>query len=212
MINKNIFVIFCVLLMNLILAGCDSGQLPTSTIPVMPTSTIPVVPTFTISVVPTSTIPVEIMSVIVEPSVVKNGDSFFLQVNASPGGLPIQADLSQLDSTQKKPAILGASGQDNYSAKLTISYGNTVENGVKTITIISADSSGKTVRETIQIELRNPAPVLDKVPPSDNFEKAALDLSKWKFDNSSGWQVEQADGRLSLSTDNKESYSWARIR
>jgi len=81
MMNKNILVICCLLLMNLILAGCDSGQLPTSTIPVMPTSTIPV----------------EIMSVIVEPSVVKNGDSFFLQVNASPGGLPIKADLSQLD-------------------------------------------------------------------------------------------------------------------
>lgn len=201
--KKNIFAIYYLLVMSLLLFGCDSGQSPTSTIPVVPSSTI-------LHIVPTPTIPVKIRSVIIEPSMVKNGDTFFLRVNASPGGLPIKADISQLDSTQKTPVILGASGGDNYSAKLTISYGNTVANGMKTLTLISANKSGETAMETIQIELRNPTPVLDEIPPNDNFDKPHLDSSKWSFNNGNGGKVNFQDSKLFISTDSQYN-SQARI-
>ncbi len=204
MIKKNILVIYDILLMSLLLSGCASGQLPTSTIPVVP-------PTITLTVVsPIPAIPVEIRAVMLEPLVLKNGVSFFVRVKAHLGGHPIQVDLSQLDTTQKAPVILRVDGQDSYNGKFNISYGNIATNGKKTITVTTLDEAGKSVVVTTQAELQNPAPVLDEIPPNDNFDKPHLDSSKWSFDNGNGGKVNFQDGKLIISTDSQYN-SQARI-
>lgn len=199
MMKKNILVIYGTLLMSLLLAGCTSGQSPTSTIPVVP-------PTITLTVVPpTPAIPVEIRAVTLEPLVLKNGDSFFVRVNAHLGGHPIKVVLSQLDTTKKESLTLTADGEESYSRKFTISYGNMAANGKKTIMVTTMDNMGNSVVSVTQAELQNPAPIIEPNPPNDNFESAYLDWRRWSFDDSGGGTVKFNDGKLIISTSDQDN-------
>jgi hypothetical protein len=194
MMKKNIFVICYFLMLSLLFAGCTSEQLSTPTIAIM-------LPSPTISVVsPTPSVPVQISSVVLEPVVFKNGDSFFVRVKAHLSGHPVQVDVSQLDTTQKSPIILGADGVDSYSSKITISYGNVATNGRKTITVTTLDETGKSVVATTQAELQNPAPILDANPPNDNFDSPYLFWSKWKLNDPKGGKLSIQDGKLLISS------------
>jgi hypothetical protein len=202
--RKNILLINRLLWMSLLLAGCASGQLSTSTLSVAQSSATHPMASLT------PVIPVEIKSVTFEPQVLKNGDSFLVQVSAHRNNQPILLDLSQLDTVQKEPIMLGASGEDNFSGKFTVSYGNIAANGKKDITVTTIDETGKSMVATTQVELKNPDPILDKVPPNDNFDGSSLDWNKWTFDDYNGGKLNFQDGRLLLST-NEQKNSQARI-
>ena len=82
--------------------------------------------------------------------------------------------------------------------------------GSKTIPISAADSVGNTSTTSVEIELNNPAPLLDPVPPDDNFAGTTLDTGKWITQVSSGGTVKQ-DERLVLAVESNPPTVSARV-
>jgi hypothetical protein len=130
--------------------------------------------------------------------IVKNGDFLEIKVSADSTASVVSADVSQLDTTQKAPLALEQGTDGNYSLKFPVSVLNAAPNGNKSIPISVADEVGNVNATTLQVELNNPAPLLDPVPPDDGFAGTTLDSSKWSQGINGGGTVGQ-DGRLILS-------------
>ena len=157
------------------------------------------------------TTPPKIYSVSIKPTVVKNGDTFDIVTKVSEAGLDVTADISDLDSSKTTTIILKNEAGGTYKGKVIISAENETGNGMKKIRVNAVDSSGNTSTLLVEVQLKNPADALDKVPPDDNFDGTVLDVSKWKPDNSGGGVVKQ-DGRLIVSTNSKPAFSSARVQ
>jgi hypothetical protein len=69
------------------------------------------------------------------------------------------------------------------------------------------DFWSNTTTTSEQVELNNPDNTLDATPPDDNFTGNALDPGKWRTDLAGGEIIGQQDGRVIISTGNKEKYS-----
>lgn len=156
------------------------------------------------------TSPPVLKSVSPKPTVVKNGDVLEIRADAGEAGLVVTADVARLDSTKREPIALKQEPDGTYKGSITISLGNSATNGIKTITVNAIDTWENVGVSTTTIRLKNSAPVLDAVPPNDNFDGRVLHLTKWRPDISSGGVVKQ-DGRLIASTDSRRAYSTARV-
>jgi len=157
------------------------------------------------------TMPPVLKSVSTEPTAVKNGDTLEIRADAGEAGLVVTADVSQLDLTKTNPILLNQEQDGTYKGSVTISLANTTTNGIKTLALNAVDNWGNVGTSTIEIELKNPPPILDTVPPNDNFDGTVLDVTRWRIDNSGGGVVKQ-DGRLIVSTDRAQAFSIARAR
>ncbi|MBU4350251.1 hypothetical protein KJ599_08020 [bacterium] len=157
------------------------------------------------------TTPPVLKSVSTEQIMVKNGAAIEIRVDAGEAGLVVTADVSQLDSTKTNPILLNQEQDGTYKGSVTISLANTTTNGIKTLALNAVDNWGNVGTSTIEIELKNPPPILDTVPPNDNFDGTVLDVTRWRIDNSGGGVVKQ-DGRLIVSTDRAQAFSIARAR
>ncbi|HTX90278.1 MAG TPA: endo-1,4-beta-xylanase [Anaerolineales bacterium] len=138
--------------------------------------------------------------------VIKNGDYLEIKVGADTTASAVSADVSQLDTTQKDPLTLERGSDGIYSIKFPLSVLNRAPNGTKTITILASDEVGNVRATTLQVELNNPAPLLDPVPPDDSFAGTTLDPGKWSPQINGGGTVKQ-DGRLILSVANAPANS-----
>jgi alpha-tubulin suppressor-like RCC1 family protein len=157
------------------------------------------------------TTPPVLKSVSAEPTMVKNCDSLEIEADAGGVGLVVTADVSQVDSTKTDPIVLDQEPDGTYKGSVTISHGNIATSGIKTITVNATDNWGNVGTETIEVELKNPAPASDAVLPNDDFDGTVLDLTNWRSDSAGGGVVKQ-DGRLIVSTDSKQAYSSARLQ
>ena len=143
-------------------------------------------------------------------SVVKNGDEVDIGADAGEDNLTIAADVSRLDTTKTEPIILHQEPDGTYKASFAISLGNSAADGIKTLPISAVDSWGNVGMASLEIELKNPAPVLDIVPPDDNFDGMILDPSKWTTDKPIGGIIRQND-ELIVTTNNEPATSIARV-
>lgn len=156
------------------------------------------------------TTPPAFRSAAVSSQVVRNGDQIVITADLGEPGLAVTADLSQLDSTSKEPVKLALQPDGLYSGTALIHVINTFSNGHKTITYTAQDEGKNTTTKSIGVELRNPPPMLDEVPPDDNFSGSGLDMKKWSPGTSGGGNISQND-RLILSTSDQQVTSTATI-
>jgi hypothetical protein len=203
---RSIYLVGFRLCVCLLLAACTAVtptvQTPTPIVPSAtpqptPTSqpTLPPTPTFT----PTS-IPLQINSVSAEPRVVKNGETFRLTVTTSGEIREIAFDISQVDKLERRPIKFFTKAVNPFSREFLISFDNFAANGTKPIKITAADKNGQEVSTTVQVELQNPPPELDKTPLSDDFNTTHLDLRKWIRFTNKGERAVLENGRLCLQT------------
>jgi hypothetical protein len=96
---------------------------------------------------------------------VVNGETFILEIE-SESGLDVEADVSDLDTTQTDPIPLGEDpGKSGlYSADITISEDNTAPNGEKDIVVTASDAAGNTASITIGINLQNGLEYTSTIP------------------------------------------------
>lgn len=144
--------------------------------------------------------PPEIASAYASYQIVQNGKSLELRVSADATASDVSADVSQLDTTRKDPLVFEPGTDGYFTAKFAISVLNTAPNGMKTIPISVADAVGNIRTITLEIELSNPPPLLDPVPPDDSFVSTMLDPGRWSPQINGGGTIRQ-DGRLILSVE-----------
>jgi hypothetical protein len=108
--------------------------------------------------------------------------------------------------------VLLDKGDGSYTRQVPLSLWNVEQNGVKTLKVTAMDFWSNIATTSVQVELNNPAPALDAVPPDDNFTGNVLDPGKWRTDLAGGAIISQQDGRVIISTGNKEKYSSGTMR
>jgi len=92
-----------------------------------------------------------------DPARIKNGDSLTLSVKSTESGLTVEADVSDLDTTQTDPIPLtDADADGTYSATVTVSEDNTAGNGSRTVLITATDVAGNAATPSdVTVDLRN---------------------------------------------------------
>jgi hypothetical protein len=153
------------------------------------------------------TIPPVFASVSTTPTIVKNGDTMEITAKLGETHLFVWAEMSALDSDKTTQVVLLDQGDGTYTRQVPLSQWNVEQNGVKTLKLTAMDFWSNSASTSVQVELKNPAPAMDAVPPDDNFTGNVLDPSKWRADLVSGATISQQDGRVIISTGNKEKYS-----
>jgi len=151
-------------------------------------------------------IPPVFASVSTTPTIVKNGDTITISASLGETHLFVWADMSALDSDRTTQVVLLDQGDGTYTRQVPLSLWNTEQNGVKTLKITAMDFWSNTAMTSVQVEMNNPAPALDTVPPDDNFTGDVLDPGKWRTDLAGGATIAQ-DERVIISTSNQEKYS-----
>jgi hypothetical protein len=152
-------------------------------------------------------IPPVFASVSTTPTVVKNGDTLTLAASLGESHLFVWVDMPALDSDKTTKVVLLDQGDGTYTRQVPLSLWNVEQNGIKTLKVTAMDFWSNTTTTSVQVELNNPAPALDAIPPDDNFIGNTLDPGKWRTDLSGGAIISQQDGRMIISTGNKEKYS-----
>jgi hypothetical protein len=145
-------------------------------------------------------------SVSTTPAVVKNGDKLEITANLGETHLFVWADLSPLDSSKNSPVVLIDQGDGTYTREVSLDLWNTKQNGTRSLKVTAMDFWSNVSTTSLEVELNNPAPILDQVPPDDNFNGTVLDSTKWTPVTSGGASV-FLDGRLILSTGDQEGSS-----
>jgi hypothetical protein len=155
------------------------------------------------------TIPPSFTSVSATPRVVKNGDKLEITAALGETHIFVWADLLPLDSSKTSPVVLIDQGNGTYTREVSLDLWNTKQNGTWSLKVTAMDFWSNVSTTSVEVELNNPAPILDQVPPDDNFNGTVLDSTKWTPVTSSGASV-SLDGRLILSTSDQEgsSASW----
>jgi hypothetical protein len=99
---------------------------------------------------------VQITSVDVSATAVKNGDTITFTV-VTEAGATVTVDLGGLDSTVTEPIALTESAETagTFTADVTISDENTAQNGPYTVTVKAVDKYGNEATSEVTIELRN---------------------------------------------------------
>ena len=151
-------------------------------------------------------IPPVFTSVATTPTVVKNGDTLEITTRLGETHLFVWAEISALDSDKTTQIVLLDQGDGTYTRQVPLSLWNVEQNGVKTLKITAMDFWSNSAVATVDVDLNNPAPALDAVPPDDAFTGIVPDPSKWRSDLAGGATIVQ-DGRVIISTSNQEKYS-----
>ena len=158
-----------------------------------------------LNLTPDTTPPV-FASVSTTPTIVKNGDTLQITARLGETHLFVWVELSALDSDNTSQVVLLDQGDGTYTRQVPLSLWNTDQNGIKSLKVTAMDFWSNIATTALDVELKNPAPALDVVPPDDNFTGIVLDSGKWKLDLAGGATIQQAD-RLIISTDDREKYS-----
>jgi hypothetical protein len=136
---------------------------------------------------------------------VKNGDQLEFEAKLGETHLFVLVELSSLDPDKSSQVLLDQ-GDGTYRRSVPVSSWNMQSNGVKTLKITAMDFWSNVTTTSLDVELKNPPPILDTTPPDDNFSGTTLDPAKWKTDLAGGATVFQ-DGKGILSTNSQEKYS-----
>jgi hypothetical protein len=152
------------------------------------------------------TIPPVFTSVSTTPTILKNGGSLEISAGLGETHLFVWVEMSALDSDKTSQVVLMDQGDGTYTRQVDLSLWNMEQNGVKRLKVTAMDFWSNITTTSVDVELDNPAPVLDAVPPDDNFTGSVLDLGKWKSDLA-GNAILAQDGRVIISTDSQEKYS-----
>jgi endo-1,4-beta-xylanase len=123
--------------------------------------------------------PPEIQSANLSSKTVRNGQVLQIILHPDETATSVTADLSALDSTKKDHIKLDRQGDGTYTAKFIISVLNTIANGQKAIQVVATDDSGNSATVNLPVELNNPSPLLDPIPPDDDFTGTTLDPNRW---------------------------------
>ncbi len=156
------------------------------------------------------TTPPVIKSTSANPSLVRNGEYLEIKVNTDEIGAVVSVDASSLDTTHENPITFDQGTDGTFAAKFAIGVLNTASNGVKSLPVYVTDGAGNVSKTAIQVELNNPALLLDPVPPDDNFAGSVLDATKWEPQNNGSGTAGQ-DGRLILSVGSTPANSGAMV-
>jgi hypothetical protein len=155
-------------------------------------------------------IPPVFFSIEVPPSGVRSGEPFEIAANLGETHLFVTADLSELDPDQTDLIPMIQKSDGIYRATVKLDRWNALPNGNKTVRIEAMDFWSNIASTSTVINVNNPPPLLDPVPPDDDFNEKVLDSTKWTIDTGGGASVSQ-DERLILSTDNKQASSVAQV-
>jgi hypothetical protein len=147
-------------------------------------------------------------SIVVSPSGVKSGEPFEITANLGETHLFVTADVSKLNPSQTDLIPMTQKSDGIYQATVMLDRWNAISNGNKTVRIDAMDFWSNIASTSTVINVKNPPPLLDPVPPDDDFNGKILDSTKWKIGTGGGATVSQ-DERLILSTDNKQASSVA---
>jgi len=123
--------------------------------------------------------PPKIQSANLSTKTVRNGQSLKISILPDETATNITADVSSMDSTKPGRLSLDRQTDGTYSSEVTVSILNTASNGPKTIVVFAADDSGNTATVSLPVELNNPPPKLDPVPPDDGFAGTTIDPARW---------------------------------
>ena len=139
-------------------------------------------------------------SIKIEPEGIENGQAFTISVDMGEPYLFVLADISEVDDSQTDPLVLINDGENNYSVTTTIHWWNEVQNGKKSIKLWAMDFWGNVSETTVEVNLDNPAPILDAIPPNDTFDGNSLAPSRW-YAELNGGNI-SIDDQLILSVPN----------
>jgi hypothetical protein len=157
------------------------------------------------------TIPPVFSSVSTTPASVKNGDAFRISATLHETHLFVTANLVELDTTKTIPIVLIDQGDGTYARDVKVGLWNEARNGIKNLQIKAMDFWSNAVSTPIGIELNNPPPILDSVPPNDNFDGLVIDGSKWETESIGDGTITQND-RLIVTTSNAYAFSSAKVK
>jgi hypothetical protein len=162
-----------------------------------------------ISLTPNTQPPV-FASVTPNPAAVKNGESLEIVAKLDQPNLFVSANVSSLDPTKTGQVVLIDQGNGTYKGSVTINPWNEAANGVKQVEITAKDFWSNTTSISVNVELQNPVPALDLVPPDDDFAGTVIDAKKWNPQGNGGGTVRQ-DGKLILSVSDQAVTSNAAV-
>ena len=156
-------------------------------------------------------IPPVFSSVSTAPTVVKNGDTFLISASLNEAHLFVTANLLELDTTRTIPIVLIDQGDGTYTREVSISLWNGAGNGIKNLQIKAMDFWSNGTTTPVGIELNNPPPLLDSVPPDDHFDGTVMDGSRWETESTGGGIITQND-QLILTTSAAYPFSSAKVK
>ena len=151
-------------------------------------------------------IPPAFTSVSTTPAIVKNGDTMEISARLGETHLFVWVEMSALDSDKTSQVVLMDQGDGTYKRQVDLSLWNIDQNGDKRLKVTAMDFWSNIATTSVIVQLDNPAPVLDAVPPDDNFTGNELDPGKWNSDLAGNALIVQ-DGKVIISTDKQVSFS-----
>lgn len=153
--------------------------------------------------------PPEIQSAELNAKTARNGNNLQITIHPDDTATGVTADLSALDSTKKDRLTLDRQADGTYTAEFTVSVLNTVSNGGKVLQVFATDDSGNTATVSLPVELNNPPPSLDPIPPDDDFSSNTLDPGKWTLHLTDSKLTQ--DGRIIASVQGVPAFSSAMV-
>jgi hypothetical protein len=145
-------------------------------------------------------------SISATPTAVQNGDRLTFSARLGETHLFVWVEMSSLDSDKTSQVVLLDQGDGTYQREVSLSLWNIQANGIKNLKVTAMDFWSNVTTTSLDVELKNPLPILDITPPNDDFTGTVLDPGKWKPDLAGGATVLQ-DGKVILSTSSHEKYS-----
>jgi hypothetical protein len=149
-------------------------------------------------------------SVTPSPATVRNGDTVEITAALGQANLFVTANASALDPTQTGLVILIDQGDGTYKGSVSINPWNEAADGIKQVPLTAMDFWSNTASTSVNVDLQNPAPALDPVPPNDNFAGTVIDAKKWNAQGDGAGAIRQ-DGKLILSVSNQAATSNAAV-
>jgi len=157
------------------------------------------------------TIPPVFSSINATPAFVKNGDQLEITARLGETHLFVWVDLTSLDSARSSQVVLIDQGDGTYAREITLSAWDVNSNGVKNLKVTAMDFWSNVASTSVNISLQNPAPILDNLPPNDQFTGTTLDHNKWQDKSTNGGTIAQND-RLILTTSGTQATSFAGVQ
>jgi uncharacterized protein YjdB len=157
------------------------------------------------------TTPPTIKSVSLGANTIKNGGTLTLEARSNETPLYVSADLSLLDITKKSTLVLKEVTPGVYRGTFTISPGNTLANGSKTITVRAADACGNISLKDANISLANPAAPPAHYDLNDDFSDNTIDTDKWNAELYGGGTAAE-NGALTETTGASEATSIVTVK
>jgi hypothetical protein len=146
-------------------------------------------------------------SVSTTPGVVKNGDVLKISANLGETHLFVTAEMTAMDTAKNDTVVLIDQGDGAYERNVSISSWNEAGNGIKNLQLSAMDFWGNAASTSVAVNLQNPAPILDTVPPNDLFDGKTINSNKWKNSYVNGGGAITQDSKLMMTTGDAQATS-----